>query len=509
MISYGYESLFLQDSIDKQLNITYSGGSITNSQIDGQNFELGEMLNSGSELDIGQCNSSSIKFKVGYYEDSIEGKELTTKITPYGGSAFQIGKYTVISDKPTADRKRKEVIAYDKLYFVLPLDVTNWYHTILPDNNSSCTLKQFRDSFFSYIGITQASTNLPNDSMTVRKRTDIKTFTGKQVLYAICQCNGRFGRIGRNGNFQYVGLPKPKTGLYPSTTLYPSNSLYPRDYGYSDNPIFPGGTYIKCKYEDYKAQAIDKLIIRTAEDDIGVTIGTGNNPYIIQNNFLLFGKNSTELTTIGNNIYNAISGVWYIPSTIEAQGDPCLECGDGVRLRTVDGKDIDTIILKRKLKGIQALTDVYTAEGTKERENNPNSTQAQINQTQGNVRQVKADLIEAQTIIAGEIQADRARIGAIETDYLKSTDISTFSLDASQITTGTLDADRINANSISVNKLNVNTLMANTILNSTDNDSTEIKLHDLYFRGYYLSLQPVTIGNRTYLMLGFDTTPTP
>lgn len=509
MISYSYESLFLQDSIDKQLNITYSGGSITNSQMDGQNFELGEMLNSGSELDIGQCNSSSIKFKVGYYEDSIEGKELTTNITPYGGSAFQIGKYTVISDKPTADRKRKEVIAYDKLYFVLPLDVTNWYHSILPNDNSSCTLKQFRDSFFSHIGITQASTNLPNDNMTVRKRLDIKTFTGKQVLYAICQCNGRFGRIGRNGNFQYVGLPKPKTGLYPSTTLYPSSSLYPRDYGYSDNPIFSGGTYIRCKYEDYKAQAIDKLIIRTAEDDIGVTIGTGNNPYIIQNNFLLFGKNSTELTTIGNNIYNAISGVWYIPSTIEAQGDPCLECGDGVRLRTIDGKDIDTIILKRRLKGIQALKDVYTAEGTKTRENNPNSVQAQINQTQGNVRQVKADLIEAQTIIAGEIAADRARIGAIETDYLKSTDISTFSLDASQITTGTLSADRINASSISVDKLNVNTLMANTILNSTNEDTTEIKLHDLYFRGYYLSLQSVTIGNRTYLMLGFDTTPTP
>lgn len=503
MISYADEDLFLQDSIDKQLNISYTGGSITNAEIDGQNFELNEMLNSGSELDIGQCNSSSIKFRVGYYEDSIEGQELTVTTTPYGGSAFQIGKYTVISDKPTADRKRKEIIAYDQLYPVLPMDVTDWYNTLLPNDSTTKTLKQFRDSFFSYVGITQASVTLPNDSMTVKRTLDTKSLSGKQVLYAICQCNGRYGRIGRNGNFQYKGLPKSGTGLFPSTTLYPSDSLYPQAYGYEENPILQGGKYIKCKYEDYAAQAIDKLIIRTAEDDIGVTIGTGNNPYIIQNNFLLFGKSAEDLTTIGTNIYNAISGVWYIPSTIEAQGDPCLECGDGVRLHTVDGKDIDTIILKRKLKGVQALRDQYAAEGTKTRENNINNFQSQINQTQGNVRQVKADLIEAQRIIAGEIAADRARIGAIETDYLKSTDISTFSLDASQITTGTLSADRINASSISVDKLDVNTLMANTILNSTNNDTTTIRVHDLYFRGYGLYLQPVTIGTDGYLLLGF------
>ena len=498
MISYADEDLFLQDSIDKQLNISYTGGSITNADIDGQNFELNEMLNSGSELDIGQCNSSSVKFRVGYYENSIEGKELTVTTTPYGGTAFQIGKYSVLSDKPTADRKRKEVIAYDKLYPVLTKDVIGWYNTLFPNASTTKTLKQFRDSFFSHVGITQATVTLPNDSMTITKTLDTTSLSGKQVLYAICQCNGKFGRIGRNGQFQYVGMPKPKTGLFPSVTLYPSNSLYPHAYGFEDNPILVGGKYIKCKYEDYKTQEINKLIIRTAEDDIGVTIGTGNNPYIIQNNFLLFGKSAADLTTIGTNIYNAISGVWYIPSTIEAQGDPCLECGDGVRLRTVDGKDIDTIILKRKLKGIQSLRDVYTAEGTKKRENNINSFQSQINQTQGNIRRIEADYVKTTYLEANYITANE-----IAANYLNVNNISTISLDASQITTGTLSADRINASSISVDKLNVNTLMANTILNETNNDTTTIRVHDLYFRGYGLYLQSVTIGGNDYLMLGF------
>ena len=481
MINYADQAKFKQDSIVKSLSITGSGVSIGNSNMDGENFSIEEVLNSGRELNFGECNSAKLSFSCGYYNQSIVGVKLTAKTTPDGASsAFQYGKYKVLSDEPTADRKWRDVVAYDELYDVLKFDVAGWWNSYLETDR---TLKQVRDSFFSIFNITQDSVTLPNDSVTIHKTDDFKTLSGKSVLYAICQMNGRFGRIGRNGNFQYVKLAVPAEGLFPSNTLYPSDTLYPRAYGFEDNPIADGGKYISCKYEDYLIQVIDKLIIKTAEDDTGVTIGTGNNPYIIQNNFLLFGKNATELTTIGTNIYNEISGVWYRPCVIEAVGNPCLECGDGIRLHTVDGKDIDTIILKRKLKGIQSLKDNYVADGVKKRENDPNSTQAQINQTQGSVRQVKADLIEAQRIIAEEIQADRARIYDLEVtratiqqlnavdakiDNLTAIAITTQNLSsqtisASQITTGTLDASRITVTNLSASSISSGIMSASRI----------------------------------------------
>jgi len=478
MINYQYQNLFKKDSISKELSITGTGISIGNSNMDGESFALDEILNSGRELNFGECNSSKLSFSCGYYNISMVGKELTAKTTPAGGSEFQFGKYTVLSDEPTADRKWRDVIAYDALYNILKNDYVSWYNSLLPDATTSKTLKQFRDSFFSHIGITQTSVNLPNDNMTVKKTIDPKTLSGKNILYAICQCNGRFGRIGRNGNFQYVKAEIPREGLFPSETLYPSDTLYPRPYGFEERPIAENGTYLSCKYEDFLIQVIDKLIIKTAEDDTGVTIGSGNNPYIIQNNFLLFGKESSELTTIGTNIYNEISGVWYRPCSIEAVGNPCLECGDGIRLHTVDGKDIDTIILKRKLRGIQSLRDSYVADGVKKRENDPNSLQSQITQTQGSIRQIKADLIEAQRIIADDISADRARIGDLEADHVSVSD-----LNATNARVGSLEADHVSVSQLNAvdakfNNLNADNITAGTI--STDR---------LNINGIILSLQ--------------------
>ena len=476
MISYADQAKFKQDSVAKALSITGSGVSIGNSNMDGENFSLEEVLNKGRELNFGECNAAKLSFSCGYYDKSIVGKQLTAKTTPDGAaSAFQFGIYKVLSDKPTADRKWRDVVAYDKLYDVLKMDVTAWYNNLLPDDEAGVSLHDFRDSFCSYVGITQDTAHLLNDTMTVRRTIDPKVLTGKTVLFAICQSHGSFGRIGRNGNFQYVDLDIPAAGLFPSNTLYPANDLYPQAYGFENRPIAENGTYLNCDYEDYLIQVIDKVIIKNKEGGIAVEVGTGNNPYIIDN-FLFYGKSVSNLTTYATRILDKIKGVWYCPAVIDAVGNPCLECGDGIRIHTTDNKDIDTIILKRKLKGIQSLRDTYTADGTKTRENDQNSLQEQINQTQSNVNQVKADLVEAQTIIAGEIQADRARIGQLEADMiavnqlvatkasiqdLNAVDAKIDNLTAIAITTQNLSAQTISGNQISggtISGVNINAL---------------------------------------------------
>ena len=466
MITYANENLFKQDSVAKALSITGTGISITNSNMDGENFSIEEVLNSGRDLTFGECNAAKLSFSVGYYENTMVGKVLTATTTPSGGSAFQFGQYKVATDEPTADRKWRDVVAYDALYEVLKKDVASWYNTLLPNANSSCTLKQFRDSFFTAVGITQETVTLPNDSMTVTRTVDPKSMTGKIVLNAICEVNGRFGRIGRNGNFQYVLPDKPEGGLFPRNTLYPSATLYPAAYGFEGRKEYEDGTYLSCKYEDFLTQVIDKLVILKSDDQIGGEAGTGSNVYIIKNNFLLFDKTNNELATIAATIYGEINGIWYRPCQIEAVGDPCLECGDGIRVRTTDGVDIDTIIWKRKIKGIQSLRDSIVADGLKTRENDGNTINEQIVQIKGNIRKVEADIIEANVLIANratiqQLQTVDAKIDNLTAIAITTQNLSAQSINGNQITAGTITADRLSTSSLAASHLTVGAITCN------------------------------------------------
>lgn len=509
MITYANEALFLQDSIAKALSITGTGISITNSNMNGESFSLEEILNSGREIEFGECNAAKLSFSCGYYDTSIVGKELTAKTTPDGGAAFQFGKYKVVSDEPTADRRWRDIIAYDALYDVLKKDVTSWYNTILPDADASVTLAQFRNSFFTMLGITQETITLPNDSMTVTRTVDPTVISGKTVITAICQINGCFGRIGRDGKFQYVFLAVPAEGLFPSETLYPSDNLYPREYGFENEEKYENGTYFSCKYMDFLTQTIDKLQICTSKNAVGATVGTGNNVYVIKDNFLVFDKTAAELEIIATNIFSQISGVWYRPCQIEAVGNPCLECGDGIRLKTTDNKDIDTIILKRKIKGIQSLKDLIIADGLKQRENDPNSAQEQIVQIKGNVRKVEADIVETNLLIAQEIQADRARIGDLEADHvsvaqLNAVDAKFQNLNADNITAGTLSVDRLNINAL-ILSFSGKTIGASEFVGGTVKVVNYLQLRDSNTGTYKTCfMNTLTISGTTFNYVGWS-----
>lgn len=47
---------------------------------------------------------------------------------------FLIGRFKGYSDTPTADRKYRDVVAYDALYDILNADVAAWYNTVFPSH---------------------------------------------------------------------------------------------------------------------------------------------------------------------------------------------------------------------------------------------------------------------------------------------------------------------------------------------------------------------------------------
>lgn len=432
MVNYKYGDLFKKDTVDKQLFIVSDDGkiNITNTELHQEKFELTESLCSEQELTFGSCEAAMIKFTVSNTFLPMKGKWLTVRMSLDGhtDAAFQFGRYKVDSDTPTADRTCREVIAYDALYDVLTADVAAWYNTVFPSHEEQktdedgtittvtvydpVTMKQFRNSFFKHFGIEQADITLINDNMSIEKTVAVtassetssateesstigETISGKEVLSCICEINACMGHMGRDGTFHYIYLEQEIQGLYPRNDLYPADNLYPRDP--KSNRIGKD-LYITAEYEDFLVKTINKLQIREQKNDIGVIVGTGDNAYVIEDNFLVYGKGTKELKGIAKNILSKIRGIVYRPFTADCKGNPCLEVGDAVRLPT-RYELIESYILKRTLKGIQALRDDLEADGEEYRTNGANGIQKSILKLKGKSNVLERTIEKTQSTI--------------------------------------------------------------------------------------------------------------
>lgn len=416
MVNYKYGDLFKKDTVDKQLSIVSDDGkiNITNTELHQEKFELTESLCSEQELTFGSCEAGMIKFTVSNVFLPMKGKWLTAKMTLDGheDKPFQIGRYKVYSDTPTADRTCRDVVAYDALYDILSSDVADWYNQILPQKDSTVTLKQFRDSFFNHFGVEQEEVSLVNDEMIIEKTVEVtasssgssdtaetstigEAISGKEVLSCILEINGCMGNIGRVGKFRYVYLTQEIQGLYPANDLYPADDLYPRN---PKSTSISKSQYISAQYEDYIVRTIDKLQIREKENDIGAIVGDGGNTYVIEENFLVYGKGTKELNEIGEKTLSKIKGIIYRPFSADCKGNPCLEVGDAVRL-TTKYELIETYILKRTLKGIQALRDDLEADGEEYRTSKVNGIQRSILQLKGKSNTLERSIEETKSTI--------------------------------------------------------------------------------------------------------------
>lgn len=366
------KELYFKEYADKQMLISVDGTKIAfdNSMIESEAFEMDESLCSESELKFGSCEANSVKFTAHNTPGSIVGKNITITETVDGDTEnpFQYGKYKVYSDVPSSDRTKREITAYDAMYDIINADVKAWYSGL----SFPMSLKQFRDSFFKYLGIEQAAATLPNDFMTVNKTlvatqtddssvvTEESAISGKTVVTAICEINGCFGNMNRDGKFEYVFLKAITSALYPAEDLFPSDNLFPSDA----NTESMTGHYITFDYEDFQSKAITQLEIRTSDSNAGMMVGTAGNNYVISGNFLVSDKTGTELEQVANNILPVMKQAEYIPiKSCTCVGNPCLTLGEPIRFNT-SREIVETYLLQRILTGVQCKRDSIAAQGT-------------------------------------------------------------------------------------------------------------------------------------------------
>ncbi len=477
MIDYEYQELFLKDSIDKQIHIVSDEYTIlengmkkplidiTNKELHQEIFELTENLCSENELIFGSCEASMIKFTVSNTFLPMKDKWLTVTIAIKGekdrDETFQIGRYKVYSDELSADRTCRDITAYDAMYDIINSDVIDWYNSVFPlvqkgsvqigkegntnikNTYQTVTMRQFRKSFIEHFGLEESEIDvLINDDMIIEKTIEVESgeeensrtesknvikessLSGAAVIQAICEINGCFGHIGRDGKFHYIYLEQDIQGLYPSNELFPDHApdyllqskthhLYPQN---PKSTNIGKSFYITANYEEYHVKGIDKLQIRKEENDIGSVVGEGKNCYVIENNFLVYGKNAAELERICTNIYNKIKNIIYRPFSADCKGNPCLEIGDSIRISTKYDL-IETYILERTLKGIQSLRDTFSAKGEEYRSENVNSVNKSIIQLKGktntlirNVEETNSHIDDVEKGLSSEIKQTAEQI---------------------------------------------------------------------------------------------------
>lgn len=378
-VSESVRQAYQGTGVAKYITLTFPELGISMMTGDGsihsESMHLSEALVNSDSIEFVGCIASKFKIQINNLKEDVKGRKIIVKIHTDGTEDEPVALFAGIVDSAVkqSNRRVKEITAYDELYTRGNTEAAAWYKSL----TFPITIKDLRDSLFRYIGLEQIETDLPNDGVSINRKYDPNSLQALLVIKAICQINGVFGIVNRDGKFEYRTLGDIEDGLYPG--FYPGPGAFP---GVSlgalgldniDATDFP--FYKSVSYEEFQVKPVDKITVRQSEDDAGVTYGKGTNNYIIQGNMFTYGLSKDVLLQIAENIYPNVKGFSYIPFQSENNGLPYLECGvDAASYMMIDFdateesgeityKKQNFYILNRELSGIQALKDSYSAKG--------------------------------------------------------------------------------------------------------------------------------------------------
>ena len=424
-----------------------------------ESMELKEAIESEANLTFTGCIAASFAFECfNLVDETLEGKWIEADIytTEGEGDDEVIGEtiplfrgYIDEVTNLTHEENTTQIRAYDALYQINSLDVTAWRNSIV----FPISIQNLRNSFFNYIGIPQKEDFLPNDGILITSpQIEDAVVTGGKIIKSICSINGRFGRIARNGYFEYVHLVEGTEALYPSDTLYPADDLYPHAENAVDN--VSKGYYMSLNFENYKTEGIGKVQLVNKSGAISAAYGTGDNVFTLKDNPLVWGLNQSSLNQVVINLYNTIRGIWYVPAKVECVGLPYLECGDFVVL-VAQRSIVRAYVLQRTLKGIQDLRDNYTANGDKLQPRYVPSVQSQLNANSEAISRESERASSAESGLQNGVNNNSNRINSLQADNANIRNLVATKADITD-----LNATNANVNNLSANVANLQTVVA-------------------------------------------------
>lgn len=368
-LSNEVKQAYQRDRTDINLVVQFSDDipTINNSSLLIESMSFSEILTDESQLKFGGCNSARFEVTIINPNENISNG---VTITPYieikgiEGSRIDLGTFTITDMQKSKDNPYTHIVALDKLQ-LLNTDVTGWYNSL----SFPMTVKAYRDSFFSYFGIEQETVTLPMDNLQINRLYTSEALNGLVVARDICEANGRFGRMGRDGKFEYVKLGSV---LFDSTDVTP----YLKE---------------KASFNTFLTQFVDGIKVMSSDGTLYRQKTDAKNEYVVTSG-LFNNKTETELANMCSILLDEIKDISYQPiNDLVMKSLPYIENGDNIKFLS-GGSYIYSYALTREIEGIKSLTDTICSFGIEKLVYDENSLQNQLLKLERDEEQLKIDV---------------------------------------------------------------------------------------------------------------------
>ncbi len=401
-ISEKIKKLYIEDGTPIELEVRFKDNAfptIKGSDVLSEQMTLHESICEEEQLKFGGCNASSFELTVFNLNSGIKGYEIEPVLIT-NKTEIPLGVFYVETIEKYAGKDYKKLTAYDKMRY-FDVDVKDWYDNL----TFPISVKNFRDSLCNYVGVEQNEATLIADNIMLTKELDSSNgINGLSLMKQICEISGVFGRMDRYGKFDYLSLESSM--LLPADDLYPANDLYPSAGSESSENSFNIPTSLMYEYplvEDFFTSNIDGVII-VDSDGAQVLTEYNQNPYYVQDNFVIMGQTHETITALANSLLSKISSISYRPiNSSKIKGQPYVECGDFIS-GEVNGYGFETYVFQRDLTGIKALRDAYICKGKEMLENDMNGVTAQLQRLNKTTERVKTSVQVTEKGLKSEVK---------------------------------------------------------------------------------------------------------
>lgn len=345
-------SIFTDDTV-KYLRFYNGAVEITEKVISGsfkcENYLVTEQMN------FGECNSARIQFQTSE-NLNLTGEKITIR---YGaGDEYSIvGTYKVTYSSTKVNSTVTQLTAYD-CSKEFDVDMSEWHKSL----SWPMKIKSLRNSLCSYLGIQQNDATLINDEVYILDAIEAETLNGRDMLAWIGQVNACFAHDMGDYKISWVSLGSTDN-IVDSSLLIGANSF---------------------EAKNYETAPISGVTILSEDGDVGISVGSGANKYLIQANPLMYGLSNEVLTNVAQNVYDSVSSVAYTPCSVTMKYIP--EYSLGTKL-LYEGKVF--YVMGMKLSG---MLDVEISADGNQYLDNETSVATQITQLRGRSNVLKRDL---------------------------------------------------------------------------------------------------------------------
>jgi len=314
----------------------------------GGTLQLDEIICDG-ELKFGQTISN--KFECSLFnmqEVDIVGKRIEVW-QRVNGAKVPIFVGTIESSKLDNSGIYRDIIAYDEFYSIKDKNVADWWKNLWAQTDE-LNLKQFRESFISYLGLECVTDkSFINDSVKIHKYDDLSSILAGDIFRMIGEIQLFFPNINRSGQLELISLSKTvDADLDGEVKLYEGNN---------------------STWEEFSTATITGVGIYSTADELSQLTGTNENVYKISENILLFDKNASQMDTIMTRILNELKDIEYVPCQIKMIASE-LGFALGQKIKTEKG---ESFIMENHLSGSLFIEQELKSSGNRFLDENPTS----------------------------------------------------------------------------------------------------------------------------------------